>query len=141
MKPSYAIAQCYENIRAVLDFHLIPQPTVLAKLVDRVMVERVPAFTHRLEELTQQGKFETWNFVGNHGVTALCGWRERVARCSMQVIVHTDLVEMDIDLWNPNFGVAPALGHLWECVTPGKTNPFAVAKGLMKRGIRPVLLG
>ena len=37
MKPSALIAQCYENVRAVLAWYDIPQPAIVAKLTDRVV--------------------------------------------------------------------------------------------------------
>lgn len=135
MKPAAVIAQCYENIHAVLGFYDIPEPPCVDKLTNKVMFGASSGLIEWMDWLTIKQKFERWDFVANHGVTAKSGWRERVARYSMQVILHERSVEVDIDYWNPNFGAAPAFCHLLEVWTPGETNPFRVARGLRKRGI------
>jgi hypothetical protein len=57
----------------------------------------------------------------------------------MQIVEHsTGLVEVDFDLWNPAYGALPLIFHGIEVVWPGKTDPFKVAKGLAKRGIKPL---
>ena len=72
----------------------------------------------------------------SHGTTAVRGWRERVARFSMQIVEHNHgILEADFDLWNPNHGILPAAGHLVECLWPGKTDPFRILRGLRGRGI------
>lgn len=135
MKDALAIRQCTENIRAVLRLYDLPIPVLIATLSDRVLFDRSRIFLDQLMDMVP-ADFETWDFVRNHGVTALRGWRERVARCSLQVVEHSGaVIECDIDLYNPSFGVLPALGHLCEIIGRGKTNPWTVAKGLRKRGI------
>ena len=74
----------------------------------------------------------------NHGETVIRGYRETVGRCSAQVIVHSDEVEMDFDFHNPR-DLVDGLGHLAEVLrnkwTGGKTDPFKIAAQLRKRGI------
>lgn len=135
MKPSTVIAQTYFNVSALLRHYGIPEPQVIAKQSDRVMFRYSREAEDRLDWLTTIGQWERWDFVGNHGVTAISGWREREARESMQVVKHPHALECDIDRWNPNHGAFPAFCHLLECLVPGQTDPFAVARGLRKRGI------
>jgi hypothetical protein len=47
-------------------------------------------------------------------------------------VEHAEALEVDIDLCNPDAGVAPALGHLVEVLWPGKTDPFRARKWIMR---------
>lgn len=137
MRDALSIRQTAVNCTSLFRHYSLPLPMIVATLSDRTMFARDRDFLGALELLVPS-KFESWPFNRNHGTSALRGWRERVARCSMQVIEHDSVIEADIDLCNPNFGVLPALGHLVEVATPGKTDPFRVLRGLRKRGI-PVI--
>ena len=82
-----------------------------------------------------------WDMVGNHGATALRGWREKVLNWPCQVIEHAGgLVEIDFDRMSPERGLAPALVHLgevaWHRLTGRKTSALDVARGLRRRGIQ-----
>ncbi len=127
------IAQALENVKAGLTYHGLPVPEVISTLKDRVIFVYDPILIALLVKKPEE--FHEWDFVSNHGETAIRGWRECVALCSMQVIEHTDAIEVDYDLCNPDFGAAPAFGHFVECLWPGKTNPRKVMTGLRKRGI------
>lgn len=139
-----AIAQCRANCLAVL-VHYELEATVITAQSDRITVTVPKGFEARLSVARMKTEgfpfaFETWAFNRNHGVTAVAGWRERVALCSMQLIKHnTGVWEVDIDLVNPNFGIALSIGHLWEVLRNklGKkqTDPFRIQAGLAKRGI------
>lgn len=127
------IARCRENITALLDFHRLSPIQILTAQQDRVTAMAPESFP---SEIRQAGGFATWNFVGNHGTTAIRGWREEVATCSLQIIEHsTGVWELDIDLYNPNYGAAPALAHLFEVLHKGKTDPFRVYRELVKRKV------
>lgn len=135
MRDELSIRQCAVNCTSVLRHYRLPLPLIVATLSDRTMFERTRQFLDAFDPLVPDA-FETWPFNKNHGTTALRGWRERVARFSMQIVEHDyGILEVDFDLCNPNFGVAPAIGHLVEIMTPGKTDPFRVMRGLRKRGI------
>lgn len=107
----------------------IPQTEIVALECDRTWFR---GFITGLEE----GKpFTRWDFNPSHGETAIRGWRENVGMWSMQVVQHsTGVYEVDFDMFNPDWGVLPLIGHGIECLWPGKTDPFKVAKGLRKRG-------
>lgn len=140
MRDACALRQVELNVRAGVAYHRLPQLRTLANETDRLMLTHTgtpddQAFMMRLEELTALNLFAAWNYVRNHGLTALRGWRERVARCSMQVVEHRAAIEVDFDLFNPDFGLLPALGHIVEIAWPGKTDPFRVMAGLRNRGI------
>jgi hypothetical protein len=137
-----SIERCFLNVSAGLDYYGIgPKSLALyeaARLPDRVLFKPSPTtlwqFAHSLDAMPE--KFSTWEYVQNHGVTAVRGWREEVPWCSMQIILHdTGIIEVDYDLCNPNYGVLPAAGHLIEVLWPGKTNPWRIEKGLRKRGV------
>jgi len=134
---SIQVAQTQANLLAVLAHYELPPLVVLTSQVDRITAAASPEFTARLTELAIRGDFRAWNFVRNHGTTAIRGWRENCQRCSVQIIEHAgSIYEMDVDLWNPDYGVLPALQHTFmEVWKPGKTDAAAVRKGLFKRGI------
>ncbi len=126
------IAQCFANIKAGLESYGFPIPAVSAMLKDRVIFSYDAPF---LVLIRSCETFSSWDFVSNHGVTAVRGWRENKSWCSMQVIEHVDAIEVDYDICSPDGGLAPAVGHFIECLWPGKTDPYRVMKGLRKRGI------
>lgn len=135
MKPTRAILQTAANVAAALAHYRIPHPATVSTLSDRIICRPSRELEDRMESLVTVGQFCGWDFVRNHGVTAISGWRERVAACSMQIVRHTAAIEIDFDRFNPDMGAGPAFLHWLECVRPGKTDPFAIARGLRKRGI------
>ena len=135
MKDALAIKQVELNVMAGLACYGLPRPLILANQSDRLTLVRSSEFIAKIEELTARNLFETWNFVRNHGLSAIRGWRERVARCSMQIIEHQVTIEVDFDLFNPGMGALPAVGHFAEILWPGKTDPFRIMAGLRRRGI------
>jgi len=87
----------------------------------------------------EKHRFKRWDYVKNHGVSAVGGWREYIGMYSMQIIRHEHgTLETDFDLFNPDFGLGPVICHFWEVIIPGKTDSFRVLKGLRKRGLRVV---
>lgn len=136
MKDTSKIRQCEENCRSLFDFYGLARIKTVATLADRTLFYATPSFLVGLDYLTEMQEFERWDFVKNHGVTAFKGWRESRATCSMQIVLHTDLIiECDFDHFNPDYGLAPAIGHAVEYLWPGKTDPFAIMKRLRKRGV------
>lgn len=147
-----SIAQCKSNIFAVIAYHKLPPVTILTAQTDRITAAVAADFREEIERLstpTSEGApvaFATWTFGikahhdGSAATTAVRGWREACALCSLQVIEHsTGAWEFDIDLCSPEQGLAPAIGHLFEvlknALTKGKTDPFVVAARLKKRGV------
>lgn len=134
MKSDRVILQTFNNVQAGLGYHglLGIGLDVVATQTDRVLLRKAGIEA----KLAGSPQFDEWKFNQNHGATAYRGFRERVAWCSMQLVLHeTGVVEIDFDLCNPDFGVLPAIGHLIEILWPGKTDPFRVRKGLLKRGM------
>lgn len=130
------IAQMTANARAMFKYYGLPDLDLTYALIDKTFFFRRPEFVQKLDKLVPKD-FETWAFNRNHGVTAVQGWRERRMCYSAQIIEHSwGGIEVDFDYFNPNYGILPVLGHLLECLTPGKTNSFKVAKNLRKRGIK-----
>lgn len=148
-----AIGQCRENIEAVLAHYGFPPLQVMAVQSDRLTALVTPESLDHLEKLVDAQDFLVWKYNKNHGSTAKYGWREAMATCSMQIVlhevVHGELVyltfEIDIDEFNPGMGVAPAIAHTGEVLrnklTRGKTDPFRIALGLYKRGIPVRVIG
>lgn len=140
--PSCEIAQCLANITAWIDWRTLPVLFAVVTQRDRAIFQYYQPFLEQLDHQAVTGEFARWDIgIREHGLTARYGWRERVARCSAQVIVHRAAIEIDFDLFNPDFGAGPALGHALECLWPGKTDPFRVRKGLLKRGMEVPLIG
>jgi hypothetical protein len=137
VKDDSEIIQCKCNILAILEHYQLGPIDVLTTQSDRITAYVREQVLGRLSYLVEIGKFNCWKFNRNHGATAINGWRELSHRCSMQIIEHdTGVWEFDVDLYNPDYGVMPAMQHLLlEVWKPGKTDPFTVAKGLKKRGI------
>ena len=143
--------QTYNNVSASLRHYGI---TAWVRLQtarpDRCVLQIGDEFWKQIARLVEQDLFRKWNLVKNHGHTAECGWRENVARASLQIILHkceTELcLECDFDAWNPDAGAGVALAHgLLEVfpnwlsrVTGGsrKTDPFKIRELLVKRGIQ-----
>jgi len=138
--------QSLQNFRAVFAAYGFPLLIPVHMLPDRTLFRWNDVFLHYLSNAQHKTvpdfpAFERWDAVQNHGATARYGWRESCARYSMQVVAHPEnLIEIDIDLWNPNYGVAPAMGHWVEVMFGGRTSPYAVRKGLLKRGIEVPLV-
>jgi hypothetical protein len=126
---------CKSNCDAILRHYKLPHLHAVATLYDRTMYLELPDFMKALEKLVPDW-FSRWDFVHNHGTTALRGWRENVPMYSLQIIQHdTHILEMDFDIFNPNYGVLPAAGHLLEIMWPGKTDPYKILHGLERRGV------
>jgi len=135
-------AQCLANITAWLDWHRLPALTPVTVQRDRVVYEPCQEFLDQIQYQAGEGGFARWDMgMKEHGLTALYSLRECVARCSAQVVVHRAAIEIDFDLFNPDFGVAPAIGHAIECLWPGKTDPRRVRRGLIARGLTVPLIG
>src|SRR5688572_12258601 len=141
-KTEASIAQAKANFLAVLRHYELPEVDVLTTQTDRITVTAPDEMRAHLARLVAGGKMRCWNFVNNHGATADCGWRENVWRCSTQIIAHsTGIYEIDVDLYNPDYGLWPGLQHTFlEVWKPGKTNPYKVRKVLIKRDIWPELI-
>jgi len=77
--------------------------------------------------------------AGNHGVDVTAGYREDVARCSAQIVLHAGgLLEFDFDLHNPR-DLVGVVRHLVSELAPRKeTDPRKVAQLLAKRGVLQV---
>jgi hypothetical protein len=134
--PDLGIAQCLANITAWLEWHGLPPLFTVAAMRDRAVFRYDQPFIDRMQLMATAGLMVRWDLgIRKHGLTARCGWRERVTRCSAQVIEHRDGVEVDFDLFNPDMGAGPAIGHALECLWPGKTDPFRVRRGLIGRGL------
>jgi hypothetical protein len=139
VKDALAIRQCQFNVEAILRHYGLHRPVIIATQSDRLIMDRSRIFLDELQALVPD-RFEEWPFNRNHGLTAIRGWRERVARCSLQIVEHeTAVLELDIDEWNPGFGIGPALFHLGEVwrhyIAKGKTSPWVILKGLQRRGL------
>lgn len=133
MTSDQKIERCLANIVIAIRHHGFPDLTPITTQCDRVVFAHNKAF---IDQINVSPAFSSWAFNSNHGTTAIRGWREEVALCSMQVIEHTAAIEIDFDLYNPNYGIGPALLHgFLEVWWPGKTDPQHVTKGLIKRGI------
>lgn len=106
--------------------------------MDRIKGSAPPGFAYLLDS---HANFRAFNAVKNHGKTAVRGWRENTPCWSLQVILHRlDRFELDVDRFNPDFGAWYAGRHWLQEVLPNrlgrrKTDPFAVERGLRKRGI------
>lgn len=134
-------AQTRENVLAVLRWRALPAPPVVATLTDRVLFAPTADFRDRMLACAAAGTFRPWPFLTLHGTTAIRSWREDVPFASLQVVEHRELLEVDIDLCNPDSGLLAALGHLVEVAWPGKTDPFRARKWIMRRGIAVPLVG
>jgi hypothetical protein len=75
--------------------------------------------------------------VGNNG--NLGNYRQNGAMWSMQVNVNAGGAQIDIDQWNPNWGLVPLGGHLYNVAQHhfGKTdtNQTSVANALSNRNV------
>ncbi len=129
-------AQCAANVSAWMAKHGLDLPFVTI-LPDRVFCQRDMAFEIRLSELCDKGVIEK-RFAGNHGKYVQVAYRECISRGAAQIIVHEQSIEIDFDHWQP-WDVVGIAGHLWEVMQnhlgKRKTDPFAIAKSLRKRGI------
>lgn len=136
-KASNHIAQMRACILSVLEHYQFPPVEVLTTQVDRITIRGTAGFHEHVQKLTGSGHFNAWEFNRNHGTTADFGYRETCWRCSVQLVHHTSGIwEVDVDHYNPDYGVLPAMQHLFlEVWKPGKTNAYSIRKGLLGRGI------
>ena len=145
MKPTLRIRQMQENAEALFRYYDLFVPQAILHLVDRTIFVESELFMIDFLKIAQDERemfnstihrFKRWDFVSNHGLSAIEGWREYEPMESMQIIRHDyGVLEVDFNRFNPDFGLALSFGHLFEILRPGKTDSFAVAKGLRKRGI------
>lgn len=130
-----------------------------------VYIPMEPGFHPRAEELKEQGLFDYWSAVSQHKYPkgrqfsfheAVGGYRESVARWSLQVVLHhlrdgvdpkhmpkgiigQHVVELDFDGWNADYdegiGVSfmHALSWLSHRITGRKTDIAAAAQFLDTR--------
>jgi RHS repeat-associated protein len=76
-----------------------------------------------------------------HGVYNAGNWRQNTAAWSMQITAAPNgNIQIDIDPFNPNYGLAPFIGHVFGQVLPnwlsgGDTNYQAAANVLARRGV------
>jgi len=140
MKDAIAIRQCQENIQALCRYHSLPELVIVANEAYKIQCKHRQVFVDCIKAMTPK-YFEVYDYVGMHGLTAKRGWRERRFKYLLQIIEHEEpdgcpvLIELDVDICNPNFGIISAIGHLIEVLWPGNTDPFRVMRGLQKRGI------
>lgn len=139
MKDALVLKQCETNCLALFVHYDLPRLQTVVTLADRTLFSATQEFLEALFGIVPQ-RFEIWRFNRNHGTTAIRGWRERVARWSMQLIEHEGLIlEADFDSMNPNFGLAPLIGHAGEVLshklTGRKTDSFTIMAALRRRGI------
>lgn len=129
---SESIAICKRNLEALFRFHGLP---LIA--AEEMEVDRIKGLAPGLAEaLDAHPAFRKWDEVKNKGPLAIRGWREFTARWSLQVVLFRfDRYGADVDHFNPDFGLGPALLHFGEVLIPGKTDPAKVARGLRKRGV------
>ena len=139
MKPTL---QARANLEAVMRHYGLPPLQIAARFDDRCYWHLTDEWLVRLADLTLTGQFRSWDAFGNHGVKATASFRENVPRYSMQLVLHGKqgddldrLVEADIDRWNPDYGVAPAMAHWFVDVLGRAADPANIAAALRKRGI------
>lgn len=144
---SRAIVQCHANIVAGLRFYGFPalrSEDWLSAQRDRNIVRLPSGFvTYLLTRLMGEGGFarDPGDFHHFHGPTATGSWRECVPFTSMHIVAFENgTAEIHYDLCNPSGGVIPVIGHGLECLFPGPTNPFRVARGLKRRDIDVVMV-
>jgi len=134
MKKDFEIRceQTKANILAYFCHYKLRAPKIIGEAEDRTFFEYSSSFMASLK-LLQRFLLYKPRF---HGPTAKESWREDTGRYSMHVIVHSDgRLEIDYDPFNPRHGLFFAIPHLFEILTPGKTDPWRVMRGLRGRGI------
>lgn len=147
------IAQCRANVEAWIEYYGFPRLKVNATLKDRVICDYSKEF---VDAMDRSAMFSGWKwFVRRlHGPTAVWSRRDQNAMYAMQVTAHEKLdsqwqllrdpvlseLEIDFDLFNPDRGAFPAIGHLAESLWPGKTDPYRIRAGLVRRGIEIPLI-
>jgi hypothetical protein len=74
-----------------------------------------------------------------HGHDGAIAFRDQNAIGSVNINIHSNgRVEVDIDLFNPDMGLAPAMGHFGELIAHmggGKTDPYNAGNALAFRGV------
>jgi hypothetical protein len=89
------------------------------------------------KQLGQRGFKKDKPLEGEHPGMAEWGGRQQVAKASMQVGGGSGGVFVDIDVFNPKGNFFSLIGHGFEVMTPGKTDPFEIARDLDERGDDP----
>lgn len=115
MKPE---DRCYLNLVQAFNEYGLPIPVVFVAAKDRVKFPSSPSFKARYAELCAQDK--------------IVNRRENRARHSMEFTFIGDMVEVDFDYFNPEYGWGVALCHLCEVLYNQfghKTDPFRIARG------------
>lgn len=98
------------------------------------------SFGAALDELVVKGTLNGPLPLAHAGFTQ--NYRQECAGCSLQVNYNpmTRRASLDIDPWNPDFGLGPMLLHIFGAVIPNAltkkdTDPFKMLKTLRKRGV------
>lgn len=130
---------CELNVRSWLKYRgLDPNRAFTRVDEDRVFLERDHEFESEIFRLCKDLKVLDQCYCGNHGPTAVLGYREAIGRCAAQIVIHTDCIEIDFDYWRP-WDVVGLIGHGWEVLTNrisrSKTDPLKIQKELRKRGV------
>lgn len=136
------VKQCEANVEAVLRAYHLPLPPITCAEVDRVWGSGFPIDMYA--QLIARGFVEIpfEKVQKHHGPTAVSSYRE-LDSPSMQCVYHsTGTWEIDFDLYCPSIraGLLAPLFHGVEVLVPGKTNPYRVRRGLLKRGLNVPLI-
>lgn len=139
MDDMIACQTCELNVRTWLKYQGVdPNMKFIKVCQDRVFMDRNHGFESEVFRMAKDLKKLDPCYCGNHGKTAMLGYRESIGRCSAQIVVHTDCIEIDFDYWRP-WDVVGLIGHGWEVLTnqifKSKTDPFKIQEELKKRGV------
>lgn len=149
---------CFLNITAALDWLRITIDNLVLKSVDQseqsgIQVDQLLLEPTHLDDLQRQVEYAIQNkkILGDRGFIydkpdkdhqGMNDWgaRQLVTRESLQVGIGKNGAFIDIDRFGPRTDLVGLFGHIFGEVIPhkithGKTDPFAVGKGLRKRGI------
>lgn len=133
-------AQCALNQARWWAHHGYPVPTPIRTAPDRCFYAATDELLTHIADLAGRGILRQTARPANHGSDVLRGYREDVGRCSAQIVVHREEVEMDFDEHNPR-DLVDGIGHALEVIknhaTGSKTDPFLISRLLQARGITP----
>lgn len=131
------VEQCLRNVQAWLEWVGAPPLELIIGLEDRCYFENTEEFDEWLKRESADG-YARFHKLGN-------SYREQVPCTSAEVTLHSfigvDVVEIDFDYYNPDYGLFYMLLHGIEVLKnklpwrQTKTDPVKIAKGLRKRGI------